>query len=100
MGVDSTPTVWPSDTHGIERIGRYLLRCPVSLARIHWSPGTETLFYQGKASHEDPFSHDPEGETLDVFEFLARVLTSLADITFITSGPLLQKPELGKIESG
>ena len=49
------------------------------MARIHWSPGTETLFYQGKASHEDPFSHHPEGETLDVFEFLARVLTQIPE---------------------
>jgi hypothetical protein len=53
------------------------MRCPVSLARIHWSPGAKTLFYQGKAFHDDPFSSDLEGETLDIFEFLARVLTQI-----------------------
>jgi Putative transposase/Transposase zinc-binding domain len=79
FSVDATPTVWPSDPLGIERIGRYLLRCPLSLARIHWTPGAKTLFYQGKDSHDDPFSTDPQGETLDIFEFLARVLTQIPE---------------------
>jgi len=79
FSVDATPTVWPSDATGIERIGRYLLRCPVSLERIHWTPGAKTLFYQGKASHDDPFANDPQGETLDIFEFLARVLSQIPE---------------------
>ncbi len=79
FSVDVTPAVWPSDGTGIERIGRYLLRCPVSLERIHWTPGANTLFYQGKASHHDPFANDPQGETLDIFEFLARVLTQIPE---------------------
>jgi hypothetical protein len=28
-----------------------------------------TLFYRGKVSHDDPFAKDPQGETLDIFEF-------------------------------
>ncbi len=78
-GVGTPPTVWPSDATGIERIGRYLLRCPVSLERIHWTPGAKSLFYQGKASHDDPFASDPQGETLDIFEFLARVLSQILE---------------------
>ena len=79
FSVDASPTVWPSDGAGIERIGRYLLRCPLSLQRIHWTPGSKTLFYQAKASHDDPFASDPRGETLDIFEFLARVLSQIPE---------------------
>jgi Putative transposase/Transposase zinc-binding domain len=79
FSVDATPTVWPSDLTGIERIGRYLLRCPLSLERTHWTPGAMTLFYRGKVSHDDPFAKDPQGETLDIFEFLARVLTQIPE---------------------
>jgi len=69
FSVDSSPTVWPVDSVGIERLGRYLMRCPVSLSRIHWTPGAQTLFYQGKPSHDELFSKPLEGETLDIFEF-------------------------------
>jgi hypothetical protein len=55
------------------------LRGPLSLERIHWTPGSKTLFYQGKASHDDPFASDPQGETLDIFEFLARVLSQIPE---------------------
>ena len=55
------------------------MRCPVSLSRIHWTPGAQTLFYQGKPSHDEPFSKPLEGETLDIFEFIARVLTQIPE---------------------
>jgi hypothetical protein len=54
-----------------------MLRCPVSLSRIHWTPGSKTLFYQSKQSHDDPLFSHPKGETLDVLEFVARVLTQI-----------------------
>ena len=57
-----------------------MLRCPLSLSRIHWTEGARTLFYQGKALHDDPrlsLFHHADGETLDVFEFIARVLTQI-----------------------
>ncbi len=79
FSVDASPTVWPSDTQGIERLSRYLWRCPVSLSRIHWTPGAPTLFYEGKASQDDPFGKHPDAETLDVFEFIARVLTQIPE---------------------
>ena len=53
FSVDASPTVWPQDSHGLERLGRYLLRCPVSLSRIDWTPGSKTLFCQSKASHDE-----------------------------------------------
>jgi len=80
FSVDTSPTVWPRDSEGLERLGRYMLRCPLSLSRIHWTQGAPTLFYQSKASNDDPqlsLFHHPDGESLDVFEFIARVLTQI-----------------------
>jgi hypothetical protein len=81
FSVDTSPTVWPQDSDGLERLGRYMLRSPLSLSRIHWSEGARTLFYQGKAKNDDPLSlfDHPDGETLDVFEFIARVLTQIPE---------------------
>ena len=82
FSVDTSPTVWPQDSDGLERLGRYMLRCPLSLSRIHWTQGARTLFYQAKASNDESplslFNH-PDGETLDVFEFIARVLTQIPE---------------------
>jgi len=48
FSVDTSPTVWPRDSEGLERLGRYMLRCPLSLSRIHWTQGAPTLFCQSK----------------------------------------------------
>ena len=79
FSVDTSPTVWPQDTQGLERLCRYLLRCPVSLSRIHWTPGSRTLFYESKGSLDDPLLSHPKGESLDIFEFIARVLTQIPE---------------------
>ncbi|KKL13490.1 hypothetical protein LCGC14_2525230, partial [marine sediment metagenome] len=79
FSVDASPTLWPQDTQGLERLCRYLLRCPVSLSRIHWTPGSNTLFYESKSFHDDPLFSHPQGETLDILEFLARVLTQIPE---------------------
>ena len=80
FSVDTSPTVWPQDSQGLERLCRYLLRCPVSLARIHWTPGARMLFYESKQHpNDDPLFSLPQGETLDIFEFIARVLTQLPE---------------------
>jgi len=79
FSVDTSPTVWPQDTQGLERLCRYLLRCPVSLSRIHWTPGSQTLFYESKGSHDEPLLSHPKGESLDIFEFIARVLTQIPE---------------------
>ncbi len=52
------------------------MRCPLSLSRIHWTEGARTLFYQGKAKNHHPLSlfNHRDGGTLDVFEFIARVI--------------------------
>jgi hypothetical protein len=52
----------------------------VSLSRIHWTEGAKTLFYESKQHPDDDllFFH-PHGETLDIFEFVARVLTQIPE---------------------
>jgi hypothetical protein len=62
-----------------KRLARYLLRCPLSLSRIHWTAGSKTLFYDSRRSPDDPCESPPEGETLDILEFLARVLTQIPE---------------------
>ena len=48
----------------------------MSLERIHWTPGAKNLFYQSKQdTHDDSLFAHPKGETLDIFELIARVLT-------------------------
>ena len=79
FSADCSVTVWPKDTAGLQRLACYLLRCPVSLSRIHWTPGSKTLFYETQGSHHDPFSSHPKGETLDCLEFIARVLTQIPE---------------------
>ena len=86
FSVDTSPTVWPQDTQGLERLCRYLLRCPVSISRIHWTPGSRTLFYESKGSHDDPLLSHPKGESLDIFEFIARVLTQIPESDIVTDG--------------
>jgi hypothetical protein len=76
-----------------------LLRCPLSLSRIHWTKGARTLFYEGKSTHDDPFATDPNGETLDIFEFLARVLTQIPEpraTECTVSARSLREHELGE----
>ena len=87
LSVDTSPTVWPQDTQGLERLCRYLLRCPVSLSRIHWTPGSKTLFYESKGSHDDTLLSHLKGEGLDIFEFIARVLTQIFAVGRPSKGP-------------
>ena len=79
FSLDASPTVWPSDTQGIERLSRYLLQCAVSFSRSHWTPDAPTLFYEGKASQDEPFGNHPHGDTLDIFQFIARVLSQIPE---------------------
>ena len=53
--------------------------CQAAYEIIHWTPGSKTLFYESKSSHDDPLFSHPQGETLDVFEFIARVLTQIPE---------------------
>ena len=52
----------------------------MSLARIHWTPGGKTLFYESKQhANDNPLFSHPQGKALDIFEFIARVLTQIPE---------------------
>ena len=40
---------------------------------------SRTLFYESKGSHDGSLLSHPKGETLDIFEFIARVLTQIPE---------------------
>lgn len=48
-------TVWPQDNEGLERLCRYLLRCPLSLSRIHWTPGSYPSLSVSRTTHPPRF---------------------------------------------
>jgi hypothetical protein len=74
FSVDNSVTVYPSDTAGLERLARYMLRSPVSLQRLHYLPETQQVLYQAKKGH----GREPS-EIIDPMEFVARVLMHVPD---------------------
>jgi hypothetical protein len=70
FNVHNTVRVAAGDTAGIERLGRYLLRSPVSLERLEFDPDLGKVFYQPKVRRGPA----PPLETFEPEEFLARLL--------------------------
>ena len=70
FGAHNAVTVAAGDTAGIERIGRYLLRSPVSVERMSFAPGVGRVIYQPKGAA------GPKGppEAFEPGDFLARLL--------------------------
>jgi hypothetical protein len=89
FSVDSSVTVAEDDDRGLERLARYLLRPPVSLERLSWAPGAESLTYRVKAGHDgalpledrrgDAAAETSSEERFDPLEFVARVVTHIPD---------------------
>jgi hypothetical protein len=92
FSVDDSPTLWPEDSDGLERLARCLLRCPLSLSRIHWTKGARTLFYEGKSSHDDPLASDPQGSILNL---VSGTLCGLAPLLGWARG---RKEPVGRLE--
>ncbi len=59
--------LYPSDTQAIETLSRYIVRCPVSLLRLHYDKKSNYVIYQ-------PKSKNRKAELLDPLDFLVRVL--------------------------
>ncbi len=57
-----------------DALGRYELRNPVSLARLRWTPGSDTASYLPRAGHDDE-----QAETLDALDLVARLLAHAPD---------------------
>jgi hypothetical protein len=54
-----------------------MLRSPVSLSRMEWTPGSPHVFYAPKSSHDAPTELFPPLDKIDALEFLARLITQI-----------------------
>jgi hypothetical protein len=63
--------IGPTDRKALETVARYMLRCPVSLARLIWLDGAAKVAYKGQ--------DDEAEEEIDACEFVARVLAHVPD---------------------
>jgi len=54
-----------------------MMRPPVSLSRLRFTPGSHEVVYARKGGHDEP--EQTEGERIDAMEFLARVLVQIPD---------------------
>jgi hypothetical protein len=81
FSVDNSVVVDASDTAGLARLARYLMRSPVSLERLRWDDATGSILYRPKHGHDD---HDlevaaPIEERWEPLEFIARLLLHVAE---------------------
>ena len=71
--------VWvhPGEGREFEALVRYMMRPPVSLSRLRFTPGSHEVVYALKGGHDEP--EQTEGEKIDAMEFAARVLVQIPD---------------------
>jgi hypothetical protein len=62
----------PGDHQAVEALVRYMMRPPVSLARLQLLPGSDQVLHFPKGSGDDPGSATPE--RIDAMEYVACVL--------------------------
>jgi len=65
------------DSQGLEALVRYMMRSPVSLSRLRFTPGSHEVVDAHKRGHDEP--KQTESERIDAMEFLARVLVQIPD---------------------
>jgi len=67
----------PGDSQGLEALVRYMMRPPVSLSRLRFTPGWHEVVYARKGGHDEP--ELTEDERIDAMDFVARVLVQIPD---------------------
>jgi len=77
FSVHNRVVVHPRDQREFEAFVRYMMRPPVSLSRLHFTPGSHEVVYMPKVGHDD--IEPTEGERIDAMEFVARVLVQILD---------------------
>ena len=73
FSVDDSVRFEPEDKKTLEKVARYLLRPPLSLARMTYTKGDDEVVYQRKAKGGRP----GEEERIDALDFLARVIAHI-----------------------
>jgi len=74
FSIDNDLYLHPSDSQALETLCRYIVRCPVSLQRLHYDTKSKFVLYQ-------PRSKTRKAELLNPLEFLARVLIHVPEPT-------------------
>jgi hypothetical protein len=77
FSVDDSVRLPVGEQKGLEDVARYMLRAPVSLSRLRWTPGDKDIFYVGTDSHKSPKDQTAELQRIDALEFVARVITQI-----------------------
>ena len=77
FSVHNSVRIAADDTDGLEALVRYLMRPPVSLARLQWLPGGQDVLHFPKGKGDDPGSSSPE--RIDAIEYVARVLSQIPE---------------------
>jgi hypothetical protein len=67
----------PDDGRDFEALVRYMMRSPVSLSRLRFTPGGKEVLYARKGGHDA--AEPGEGERIDAEDFIARVLVQIPD---------------------
>jgi hypothetical protein len=67
----------PDAGRDFEALVRYMMRSPVSLSRLRFTPGAKQVVYTRKGGHDA--SEPGEDETVDAEDFVARVLVQIPD---------------------
>jgi len=74
-GGDHSVRLEPEDQKSMERMARYILRPPLSLARMKYADGSDEVMYEHKTRNGQP---GPE-ERFDALDFLARVISHIQE---------------------
>jgi len=67
----------PREGREFEGLVRYMMRSPVSLSRLRFTPGAEQVVYARKGGHDA--REAAEDQRIDAEEFVARVLVQIPD---------------------
>jgi len=69
--------VHPGDSRDFEALVRYMMRSPVSLTRLRFTPGAKEVVCARKGGHDAP--EPGEDDRVDADEFVARVLAQIPE---------------------
>ena len=67
----------PRDGREFEALVRYMMRCPISLSRLRFTPGAKSVVYTRKRGHDA--REGGEDDRIDAEDFIARVLVQIPD---------------------
>ncbi len=79
FNIDDSVRIPAGERKTLENVARYMLRSPVSLSTMQWSPGSPHVLYAPKSSHHDQIELLPPLQKIDALEFLARVITQIPE---------------------